>query len=558
MLKELRIQNLALIESLHIELGGNLTVLTGETGAGKSIILQAIHLLSGGKASASWIRSGTDSAEIEALFEIDNHHSELAAIIEEKGFTTDGELLLKRMLTQNGKSRFYINGSLATAKVTGEIAEYLLSVASQHDHQQLLAPRHHLNVLDTVGDLWPQRLELAELHDRWTTLAKKYEQLRSNEQEKEQRKDFLSYQCREIEEAALDPEEEDALQTEKDRLKAADTLISLGSESQQLLADTVSDAMGRVRQNLEKMASHDPSLNQLAEAVAGHAYELEDNGSELLRYLESLNNDPARLETVTARIDLLQRLKRKYGETVAEVIAYGQQARQELAELDNLDEELATLAGEYEKTGKQLLALADKLSSARRKVAAQLEKGIATELRSLNFAQADLRVQFNNEEEIALDTINATGGDRLEFMFSANPGEPVKPLAKIASGGELSRLMLALKCILAKNDHVETVIFDEVDAGISGKAAEAVARKIKELAAHHQVICITHLPPIAAAARQHFTVRKTVSDERTRTEITLLEESQREAELARMLAGDSVTEKTLAYAREMLESGVNQ
>lgn len=395
MLKEIRIQNLALIESLHIELGGNLTVLTGETGAGKSIILQAIHLLSGGKASASWIRSGTDAAEIEALFEIGADHQQLLAIIEAMGFTSDGELLLKRSVAKNGKSRFYINGSLATAKVTGEIAENLLSVASQHDHQQLLAPRHHLDVLDTVGNLWPLREELADLHGRWTSLAKEYQEARSHEQEKEQRKDFLTYQCHEIEEAALDADEEEALQTEKDRLKAVDTLLSLGRESQQLLAESVSDAMGRVRHNLENMAGHDQSLNQLAEALAGHAYELEDNASELLRYLDSLNNDPARLETVTARIDLLQQLKRKYGETVAEVIAYGERARRELAELDNLDQHLATLAGQYEKAGSQLLKLADKLSTARRKVAAQLEKGIATELRSLNFAQADLQIRFN-------------------------------------------------------------------------------------------------------------------------------------------------------------------
>ena len=555
MLKELRIQNLALIESLHIELGDALTVLTGETGAGKSIILQAIHLLSGGKASSSWIRSGTESAEIEALFEISEHRGELPDMIREMGFDCDGDLVIKRSLAQNGKNRFYINGSLATAKIAAEICENLLSVASQHDHQQLLSPRRHLDVLDTVGNLWPQRQQLTDQYTRWTALAKEYEALRAQEQGKEQRRDFLSYQCREIEEAGLIADEEEALRIEKERLKAADTLISLGQESQLLLAETITDAMGVLRQNMEKMAARDPSLNSLAEAIAGHAYELADKASELHRYLDGVTIDPARLETVTARIDLLQQLKRKYGETVAEVIAFGERAKKELAEIENLDEQLAALARDFGTAGEELLHLAAKLSTSRRTVAAGLEKSIGEELRSLSFEQANLKIQFNNPETISLDGINVTGCDRPEFMFSANPGEPPKPLAQIASGGELSRLMLALKCLLAKNDHVETVIFDEVDAGISGKAAEAVARKIKELGRHHQVICITHMPPIAAVAKQHFTVCKSVADSRTRTAITLLAEAQRVDELARMLAGDSVTENTLAYAREMLCTG---
>lgn len=558
MLKELRIQNLALIESLHIELGDSLTVLTGETGAGKSIVLQAIHLLSGGKASASWVRSGTDSAEIEALFEITDQHDTLLNLIKEMGFDTDGDLVLKRLVSKAGKSRFYVNGSLATAKITGEIAENLLSVASQHDHQQLLAPRRHLDVLDTVGNLWPQRQQLADLYANWTSLGKEYAKLCEQEQDKEQRRDFLSYQCQEIEDAELDADEEEALLQEKDRLKAAGTLISLGRESKQLLANTVSDAMGRIRQNMEKMAGHDHGLADLAETIAGYSYELEDKASDLQRYLDNLSNDPIKLETVSARIDLLQQLKRKYGRTVAEVISFGKNARQELAELEDLDNQLAKLANEYNQAGEKLYDIAQKISKARRKVAAELEKGIGDELRSLSFEQANLTIQFNNDETIELENINATGCDRLEFMFSANPGEPPKPLAKIASGGELSRLMLALKCLLAKNDLVETVIFDEVDAGISGKAAEAVAHKIKELSEHHQVICITHLPPIAATAKQHFTVCKSVADGRTRTAITILEDSERVNELARMLAGDSVTEKTLAYAKEMIDSGTQK
>jgi len=553
MLRELRIQNLALIESLHIEFDDGLSVLTGETGAGKSIILQAIHLLSGGKAAASWIRTGADSAQIEALFEIDPQRTDLLTALTEMGFEADGELAIKRTVTGAGKSRFHINGSLATAKVAGEIAENLLSVASQHDHQQLLAARHHLDVIDALGDLWPHREAVADLYGRWRRLRNETSNLRQQEHDKEQRRDFLTYQCQEIEAAGLDVAEEQALHQEKERLKAADTLLRLGHEAHQLLDESVNDAMARIRKNLEQMATFDAGLSGFAEAVAGHGYELDEQTAELHSYLDNLTNDPTRLDAVTARIDLLQQLKRKYGGTLDEVIAYGNKARMELAELDTMDQRLEALERETAQAGNELRTQATKLSQARTAVATRLATAVAGELHSLSFEQARFEVRFKDAEEPhELANLSASGWDHPEFLFSANPGEPLQPLAKIASGGELSRLMLAIKCLLADKDRVDTVIFDEVDAGISGKAAEAVARKIRELGAHHQVLCITHLPPIAATAGQHFTVRKSVSDGRTRTTITHLGDDERVAELARMLAGDSVTDKTLEYAQEMI------
>ncbi len=553
MLRELHISNLALIEALHIEFDAGLSVLTGETGAGKSIVLQAIHLLSGGKAATTWVRAGAEEARIEALFEIPAHRTDLRQRLAEMGFATDEELTLKRLVAASGKSRFYVNDSLATARAAGEIAENLLSVASQHDHQQLLDSRHHLEVIDTVGDLWPARTALAASHGRWRALRDEYLDLQQQERDKEQRRDFLTYQCREIAAANLAVDEEESLKREKDRLKGADTLLRLGHEARHLLADTVANAMAVVRGNLERMAAADQGLAGLAEALAGHAFELEDKAAELRDYLDELANDPARLEEVTARIDLIQQLKRKYGDTVPEVIAYGEKAEQELAALEAMDERLAQLGRETKKIGETLAGEAAALNQARRQAASRLAAAVSGELESLRFEQARFEVRFNDAEaDHTLEALTPHGWDRPEFLFSANPGEPVKPLAKIASGGELSRLTLAIKCLLARDDRVGTVIFDEVDAGISGKAAEAVARKIRQLSGHHQVLCITHLPPIAALADQHFTVSKAVTDQRTRTSISRLAGEERVAELARMLAGESITDKTMAYAREML------
>lgn len=553
MLKELLITNLALIEKLQVSFSGGLTVLTGETGAGKSIILQAIHLLGGGKAAATWIRSGADKATVEALFEIGRDKQTLRNQLDEMGFEIEDELVVKRVISDKGTSRYFMNGSMATAKAVGEVMENMLSVASQHDHQQLLQARSHLDFIDSVGNLWDKRLILGELYDAWGAARSEYRDLLAKEKDKEQRRDFLTFQAREIEEAAIVPGEDEALAIERDRLRASDELTSLGQKSYQSLSDAVDNSLAKVRKNLEKMSGHDPSLAALAEEVAGHCYQLEDHRLALRSYLETISNDPAQLDQVTARIDVLQGLKRKYGEDLAEVLAYGRSAREELDQLEAMDERLAELKKTLTHTEKKLVAAADALSLERQQVATRLAERICQELKSLCFEQAGFEIRFGDDQDRAIDQMGRLGWDRPEFMFSANPGEALKPLAKVASGGELSRLLLALKCLLAQRDQVNTVIFDEVDAGISGKAAEAVARKIKELSGHHQVLCITHLPQIASFARDHFLVEKKVADQRTRTYISCLPEDSRTRELARMLDGDSVTDQTLAYVRELMQ-----
>lgn len=553
MLKELLITNLALIEKLQVSFSGGLTVLTGETGAGKSIILQAIHLLGGGKAAATWIRSGADKATVEALFEIGRDKQTLRNQLDEMGFEIEDELVVKRVISDKGTSRYFMNGSMATAKAVGEIMENMLSVASQHDHQQLLQARSHLDFIDSVGNLWDKRMALSVLYDNWGAARSEYRDLLAREKDKEQRRDFLEFQAREIEEAGIVPGEDETLVMERDRLRASDELTSLGQKSYQSLSDAVDNSLAKVRKNLEKMSGYDPSLAPLAEEVAGHCFQLEDHRLALRGYLETIPNDPAQLDQVTARIDLLQGLKRKYGEDLAQVVAYGQSAREELDQLEAMDERLAVLKKSLRETEEALVAAADSLSQERQQVATRLAERIRQELKSLCFEQAGFEIRFGDGQDRAIDQMGRLGWDRPEFMFSANPGESLKPLAKVASGGELSRLLLALKCLLAQRDQVNTVIFDEVDAGISGKAAEAVARKIKELSGHHQVLCITHLPQIASFARDHFLVEKKVADQRTRTYISCLPEDSRTRELARMLDGDSVTDQTLAYVRELMQ-----
>ncbi len=553
MLKELLITNLALIEKLHVSFREGLTVLTGETGAGKSIILQAIHLLGGGKAASSWIRSGAEQATVEALFELVPKQQLVRNRLAELGIDSAEGLIVKRVISDKGTSRYFMNGSLATAKVVGEVMEQLLSVASQHDHQQLLHARSHLDFIDAVGGLWSRREAVAALYERWQRTRADYLELLARERDKEQRRDFLQFQAREIEEAGLVPGEDEALLLERDRLRASDELISLGQKSYHLLAEAAGKNFALLRKYLEQMAAFDPSLAQLAEEVAGSCFLLEDHAVTIRNYVERVASDPTRLDAVTARIDLLQRLKRKYGGDLAAVIAFGQEALGELAELEAMDERLTELEKEVRASEQLLVREAVLLSEERRAAAALLAGRIRESLASLCFEQAFFEISFKEQEGEGAEIVGRLGMDKVEFIFSANPGEAAKPLARVASGGELSRLMLALKTLLAQQDQVETVIFDEIDAGISGKAAEAVARKIRELAAHHQVFCITHLPQIAARADDHFLVRKTVSEERTRTSIIPLPVEEREKELARMLDGDSVSEQTLAYVRKLME-----
>jgi len=565
MLRELKINNLALIETLHLIFSthktdttpSSLTVLTGETGAGKSIILQALNLLSACKASNTWIRTGADSASVEAFFEIHPNKKILLNALSEKGFEVKNTLILKRIIHRQGRSRYFINDSMASAAFIEFVCENLFSVASQHDHQILLNPRNHLDFIDSIGELLSQRARFGELFVQWADLKTQQKKLQQQEQDREQRRDLYTFQLKEINECNISDGEDEKLTDEKKVLRSSDTLMELARISYEILSDSVITDLGQVRKNIDQMAQYDQTAQKIAERITSSSYEIDDLTQQLNQYLHNIPSNPVQLEEIEVRIDLLQKLKRKYGgpqNLLSEVIQYAEKAEQELAKLDTMDQRLAETAKQLASLEMELAAKADLLSGARIKTAGQLEKAICQELNTLSFATAKFKVHFEPTGK-KLEELSPSGWDRVEFMFSANPGEPVKPLVKIASGGELSRLLLGLKCILARKDQVETVIFDEVDAGIGGQAAEDIANKIKQLSNHHQVFCITHLPQIASKADEHFKVYKSLQNKRTATEINLLDDDNNVHELARMLAGDSVTDETIAFAKGLLEKG---
>lgn len=556
MLLELRIENMALIDQLQLDLtdaAHGLVVFTGETGAGKSIILRAIHLLAGERGASSWIRSDRDKAVVEALFSVREDQTDILTLLNENGLEAVGECIIRRVIERNGRSRFYVNDRLVTAGLICQLTENLVNIASQHDHQQLLVARRHLDFLDSYGDLWELRLQFSELFTIWQDRARQLDELQRREADKEQRRDFLSYQLIEIEAAELAPGEEEELTEERTRLKSSSTLAELAGNSLQLLRTAVLENLPQLRKDMEQAASMDRSVKELAERISSACYEVEDLELALRDYLDSIPSDSSRLEVIKERLALIKQLQRKYGPTVEDVIEHGRKTREELDSLDSLEREIARLEQEVADKGKQMAECAAKLSDKRRKTGKKLSDAMRRELADLSFPKAVFEVSLETREGDGSTRFQATGVDDVEFMFSANPGEPVRPLARIASGGELSRLMLALKCLLAKRDQVETVIFDEVDAGIGGKAAEAVARKIQELSTHHQVFCITHLPQIAAWADEHFMVAKNVEEGRTVSTISRLDVDARVMELARMLGGENLTSQTIAYARELVE-----
>lgn len=552
MLRELKIKNLALVEELHLLADAGLTVLTGETGAGKSIILQAIFLLSGGRADSSWVRAGTDESMIEALFDYPEN-SPLPEMLEEFGLPEDEMLVIRRIISSRGKSRFYINGAIATAKVTSELAEQLLCVASQHDHQQLLHPGQHLSFLDLAGDLFAERAAMESAYDVFLEGQRGLRQLQDSERETLQRRDLLTFQASEIRQACLMEGEDEQLEIEKQRLRSSEQLQSLGASGYQGLEESATPVLQQVRKDLERMAELDQTIVPFAEKIAGISYELEDSVGELRNYIEGLPHDQDRLNAVGERLHLINQLKKKYGPELSDILAFEKQATRELDQLNNREHDLAAMKEKCQRLEKLAMQQAATLSQLRRKHAAELEKTLQYELSSLCLTDASFKVEFKRSSTPSSANLQRHGLDEIEFFFSANRGEPLKPLAKIASGGELSRLMLAFRCMLAKRDRIDTVIFDEIDAGVSGKAAEMVAEKIRELAGHHQVLCITHLPQIAARADDHFLVAKRPAGDRTITEIKRLRHEERVEELARMLDGNSASVKTVAYVRELLE-----
>jgi DNA repair protein RecN (Recombination protein N) len=560
MLKLLRINNIAIIAELELEFGSGLTLLTGETGAGKSILIDALGLLFGARASPELIRTGEERAVVEAVFE----SNAAAQASEAHGLPVDGdEVVLRREIHVSGKGKATVNGALVPVAVLRELAPELAAIHGQHEPQGLLDPETHLNVLDRHAGLAEDAETLVAPFRRLREVEAELEALRKDRREAERRREMLEYQAAEVEKAGLTPGEEESLRQEKQIQASAGRLAELSGDAYRLLyddEDAVVSRLGQVYRKVEELAAIDPRLAPHVEAKTAVRASLDDLALFLRDYREGLQVSPGRLDEIESRLALIERLKRKYGATVDEVVAFGQRCRADLASLGSPEEREASLQREREELTGKYLAAARTLSRRRRTAARELEKKMQAELGQLAMEKTRFRVQF--QPDVAGDDDGAVWTERgletAEFLISPNPGEEMRSLARIASGGELSRILLALKSVATHDDPEEgrTLVFDEVDAGIGGRVAEVVGRKLRTIAAKHQVLCVTHLPQIASMADRHLVVRKRVERGRTVTDVRPLEGGERVEEVARMLGGETVTETARRHAREMVKQGV--
>ena len=558
MLTTLRIKNLALVTDLTLELQPGCNVITGETGAGKSIIIGALDLVLGERADRTLIRSGEESCSVEAVFEVAGLRTPLKKFLEANGLEPceENQLVLKRTFSANGTNRQFVNGSPTTLNTLAAIGESLVDLHGPHDHQSLLHPAKQLLILDAFGRLEKEREAFGEFVRRRATLAAEKSALIVDEKTYAQQLDLLRFQVREIDGAGLQPGEDGQVEQEFNRASNAAKLLQLSqaaidtlSESEDSLL-TQAGAVGRALQELQRV---DPGAATLAALHAQAIGTLRELQTGLSRYAEKVDVDPTRLAELEARLDLIHSLKRKYGATPAEIIAFGGAAKQKLQSLESRDAELARLNAGLQKLDADILRAGQKLSDARRKVIPPLAKAVGQQLDDLGFQQSkfDVAIQPLATEVTRLKstdsqspltsaaTIKQTGFDEIEFQFAPNPGEPAKSLRAIASSGEMARVMLALKTVLAAEDEIPVLVFDEVDANVGGETAHAVGEKMKQLAAKRQVLCITHLPQVAAPADAHYVVNKEVRNGRTISEIHLLGRKERITELARMLGGQN-------------------
>ncbi len=554
MLQELRIRNFAIIDEIDLSFSKGFNVITGETGTGKSIILNAVHLLLGDKAGEELIRTSEEEASVEALFDISNH-PEVQKKIREKFphlslSDQENTCLIRRILSRSGRGRSFLNEHLTTLGTLSEIGEKLISLYGQHEHQSLLRPETHLDILDELGGLMKLREAYQEHFEKFLSLTGEIKRLRDEKERGIQEKDFLLFQVHEIASTHLQVGEEEALREERKILTHAKKLIDFINRSNDLLYDgngaIIEQIQTLLRQGKE-MADIDPSFSEILKPLAASSVQLEEVAFSLRDYLKKIEVNPTRLDEVESRLEEIDRLKRKYGSSIEEILLHKARAEERLNTFSFGEERLTHLEGMLGSVQEEMFALAKKLSWERKRVALGLKKAVEKELATLGMKKTVFDVHLENAP------LSAKGIDQVEFLISPNIGEEVKPLSKIASGGELSRMMLALKKILAKIGGQQVLIFDEVDAGIGGGIAEVVGKALKELSKHHQVICVTHLPQIACFADTHYSVRKEIKGKRTATVVNRLEKEDILEEISRMLAGVKITEKTRAHAKEMLE-----
>ncbi|MFA5027397.1 MAG: DNA repair protein RecN [Candidatus Methylomirabilota bacterium] len=556
MLRELRIRNVAVIEEAVLSLAEGLTVLTGETGAGKSILIDALQFVLGSRSSEELLRSGADEAEVEAAFDLGPASGARTLLLAEEIPAEPGEpLLLRRLLARDGRSRAYVNGRLSTASTLRALAEHLVDIHGQHAGQPLLDPKRHCACLDAYAGLDETVEAYRERFRRWQSLARERELQAAADRDRESRQELLVFQEREIAAAALQPDEEEALAAERGVLANHEKLFAAVDGAYGTLEeaeDAALDRLGAAAGRLREAAEIDARLQELLETLETGLVNLGEAARGLRDYRSRLEFDPTRLDAIEARLHEIERLKRKYGRSARELLAHLARVRSELAALGNSEEHRAALDRSLAELAHELAGRAGQLSAARDEAAAGLEAAILAELRALGMAQARFQVRVAREASPD-QPFGAAGADRVEFLIAPNPGEPVKPLHRIASGGELSRVMLAVRTVLAASDATPTVVFDEIDTGIGGAMGEVVGRKLVQTSRRHQVLCVTHLPQIACFADRHLVVEKRMTRDRTETSVAPVTDEARVEELSRMLRGASRSTIVFQHARELLE-----
>lgn len=558
MLQALSIRDFAIIDRLDLDLGPGLTVITGETGAGKSILVDALSLVLGDRARADVVRTGAKQASVEALFDLRQAPLVRARLVD-AGLDAGDELVIRRVVGRNGRHKVYVNGALATVNTLAHLTEGLVDISGQHQHYSLMRAESHLDLLDRVAGLGALRETVEEAHREVAALDARVADLRRRQRDQAEREDFLSFQLAELREAKLDdPDEEEALLVEARRLRNSEKLRTAAAEAEASLYSergAAAERIGKALKRVEALVALDDGLVTVLDELQQALVLVEDAARTLEEYGRGLDAEPSRLDEVEQRLALFARLRRKYGATLGEVIARTKALEAELAEISGADGALESLAVARRAAAAKLRAAAETLSAARRAGGDELSRAVCAELVDLGMPGAKMVVErrvLTGGVEVEGRFYGPRGAERVEFLLSANPGEAPQPMGRIASGGELSRIMLAVKRVIAARDPVSTYIFDEVDTGVGGPTAEAIGRKLRQVGAKRQALCVTHLPQIAAMGQQHLHVSKEVVEDRTRSVVDTLDDEGRVEELARMLGGATVTDTTRAAAREML------
>jgi DNA repair protein RecN (Recombination protein N) len=557
MLNDLSIKNFAIIDELHVSFGDGLNVISGETGAGKSIIIGAVSLLLGDRATAEMIRTQADSATVEALFDISSNDV-LREKIASMGFAAVDELIIRRVISRTGKNKALINGQMATLANLSAISESLINICGQHEHQLILSAESHVDILDEFGSCLPLRASYAEAYNQYQQMKAQMAKLQELRRSREEKTQLIKFQLKEIVDINPQADEDVTLSNEKKVLANAQKLTDYANRAYDLLygeQNSVCEKLKDVRNQIKEIKIIDANLKLAETDIEGNFIALQEAALSLRDYGKNIFYDPARLQAIDERLEMIGRLKRKHGGSLESVLVKKLEMEEELRHVFSVEEELEKLIKEEVVIKADLAQKALKLSQARAQAAAKLKEAVDNEIHALNMRHAAFSVNFRKNfaaEDKAAASFGPKGADEIEFYLTANVGEEPKPLNKIASGGELSRIVLALKNVLSRTGSVATIVFDEVDSGIGGATAEIVGRKLKEVSANHQVVCITHLPQIACFGGSHFRVAKEVAGGRTATTVEMLTDEQKIEEISRMLGGVDLTQTTREHAREML------